>query len=86
VNFTREEREELNTLSKEVLGKSSKWRNTGYKKGVRKPKEERTIGASDYKWLLTFEDVKAWLLQVKDAKDKLLAEMKAKATETKVDG
>lgn len=63
MNFTYEERQELNALSKSIFNTSSFWRN---KLLNRWP-------------LADFEELKARMLKIKEDTDKVLNEMKSKS-------
>jgi hypothetical protein len=79
MNLTYLERKELNWLSKEVTGVESKWR-TLVRKGV--PKNMKQIAPkvwqSERRWFFTFEEVKAYLFEIKALKDKYIEDLKKK--------
>ncbi len=80
MNISRNEREELKGLSKEVFGKPSFWQRL-YHRGAKRTKAEALERGTSYKYFFGFEDIKAYMLTLKEANAKFMAEMKAKAEE-----
>jgi hypothetical protein len=67
MQVTYKERQELNELSKEILGVPSRWR-TLVRKGV--PKNVRQLGpkawTQERRWFFTPEEVKTYLFEIKE--------------------
>ncbi len=75
MKLTHDERLYLNALSKNIYGATSYWRNK-IANGVLRPKSN-VRGASDMRYFFSYEEIKAYMLEVKETREKLLAEMKA---------
>jgi hypothetical protein len=75
--ITYEQRKELNALSKEVYGRSSTWYNKVHKRGIYKSTQTGpTPHTTTVKWLTSYEEIKAHMLEVKANTEKLMEEMK----------
>lgn len=74
--MTYQQRQELINLSKEVFGRPSFW-NKLFKTGV----TDKTT--KKQKYFYDFEEIKAYILEVKANTEKLLEDMKAEASKNK---
>ena len=79
MNLTKEQCNQLKFISKRIYGVSSYWRNKLVDKGVAKSKEEKALDTkgSSVNYLLTFEALRDYMLNVEEMRNKLLEEMKA---------
>lgn len=81
--FTYQERQELNTLSKELFKASSYWYNKLHKKPVKNPKKDYDHRIpTTYRHLCTFDEIKSYMLEIKAKREAILAEAKTKANES----
>lgn len=80
MTITYEQRKELNALSKEIYGHTSTWYNKIHKKGVYSTTcPSKTTKLTAVKWLTSYEQIKAHMLEVKANTEKLMEQMKAQA-------
>ncbi len=85
MNFTYLERQELNELSLEVFQSKSWWYNKLVKKGVKKSAEELAICAKpNVKYFTTAEEIKEYILKVKQTTEDMLMKMKVEAAKKHV--
>lgn len=83
MDFTREQRLELNALSAEVFGKTSFWYNKLYKTGVKKLNDviAKNPTASHWRYFYNYQEIKEYILTIQKNSKELLEKMKVE-TET----
>lgn len=82
MDFTRQQRKELDALSKEVFGKTSFWYNKLWKTGTRKLADvvAKNPQASHWRYFHTHDEIRDYILTIQKNSKELLEKMKVETS------